>query len=108
MRLLIVFLVAVGAFLLQTPASASTFAKEKFRCAVGGERFTATVQMSMTSFGQRPDGRLYSTGLAPLVECPGNGLVYYKASFEPAEVVRLAPLVASAEYQGLRRTDTPY
>ncbi len=86
--------------------AASTYHTQQYRCAVGGERFKAQVQMSMTSFGQRPDGQLYHTGRAPMVECPGNGLVYYKDEFSKTEARQLTPIVAGAEYQALRKTDT--
>jgi hypothetical protein len=89
-------------------ADASTFTQEKVRCAVGGERFTATVQMSSTSFGKRPDGKAYSTGLAPPIECPGNGLVHYKDKFSPDEVAKLSSLIAGSDYQHLRTADNVY
>jgi hypothetical protein len=98
--------IAAVVLLFTAPASASTYTEEEFRCAVGGQRFTAVVQMSMTSFGQRPDGQAYHTGAAPPLECPDNGLVYYKDKFTKAEVQRLTPIVSSPEYQTLRKTET--
>lgn len=98
--------VLLGAVLLSVAATASTYDEVEFTCAVGGERFVAVVQMSMTSFGRRPDGKSYNTGIADLPECPGNGLVHYKDEFSRSEVAKLTPLVESAEYQSLRKTDT--
>jgi hypothetical protein len=42
-----------------------------------------------------------------LPECPKNGLVLYK-EYEPQEVAKLETLVASDEYQALRKQDVPF
>ena len=101
---------AIGAALALWPSdgAASTFFQETLRCPVGGKEFTATLQGSSSSFGQRPDGRPYSTGLAPPPECPGNGFVFYKDKFTADEAAKLTPLVNGAEYQALRGTENVY
>lgn len=92
-----------------TPAGATTFAQKDFVCPVGGEKFTADVIMSSTSWGQRPDGRPYGTlPVYPIVECPGNGLLLVQEEFPPDDIARLGPLVAADEYQAMRRTETPH
>jgi hypothetical protein len=88
---------------LPTSAPASTFFEQSLRCPVGGKTFTATLQGSSSSFGQRPDGKPYSTVLAPPPECPDNGFVFYKETYTPAEQAALTRLVLSPEYRGLRR-----
>ncbi|MBV9931197.1 MAG: hypothetical protein JO013_09665 [Alphaproteobacteria bacterium] len=79
-------------------------------CPVGGEKFTALVTDMFSSYGERPDGRRYTYWLMPLPlpECPSNKLVLFQA-FTDAEAARLAPLIASPEYQALlRQEDTTY
>lgn len=102
----IVIAAAGAAMLLSVAASASTYASQKFRCPVGGKTFTATVQLSMTSFGARPDGKTYDTGRAPKIECPDNGFVFYKDKYSKAEEARLAPLVEGVDYRAMRVADT--
>ena len=90
-------------------ASATTLFPQDFVCPVGGEKFTANVIGSHSSWGQRPDGRRYGTSpVIPLTECPQNGFVYFKQEFSKAESERLAPLVLSAEYQAMRDGDAPH
>jgi hypothetical protein len=90
------------------PAQATTIYPQKFVCPVGGQKFRADVIGSMTSWGQRPDGRRYgTTPIVPLTECPGNGFIFFDDKFEPDEVAKLTPLVLSPEYQAMRKSDTP-
>jgi hypothetical protein len=91
------------------PAHATTVVPKDFTCPVGGERFTANVIVSFSSWGQRPDGRSYGTlPIYPIVKCPKNGLLLTGDDFTPADVAILTPLVASAEYQAMRKTETPH
>ncbi|MGZ8307975.1 MAG: hypothetical protein ACXWU6_15480, partial [Allosphingosinicella sp.] len=59
--------------------------------------------------GERPDGRPIGSVRFPLTlpECPDNGLVLYK-DYDPGEVAKLEPLVASEAYRALRDAETQY
>jgi hypothetical protein len=102
-------LCAAAALAGSVPASATTLFPQDFVCPVGGEKFTADVIGSMTSWGQRPDGRRYGTSpIIPLTECPGNGFVYFKDEFSKAEAEQLTPLVLAPDYQALRTSESPF
>jgi hypothetical protein len=90
-------------------ATAGTPVVRKMTCPIGGKAFDFATTGSYSTAGARPDGKPYGSWTFPLAlpECPDNGLVLYK-EYEPAEVEKLAPLVASDAYQALRREDTPY
>lgn len=91
------------------PARATTFFPQSFTCPVGGERFESPVMASNSTFGQRPDGKPYSPmPVAPIVECPGNGLLLYQEKFSNEEVRKVKPLIASADYQAMRARETQY
>ena len=89
------------------PAADAT--KIKMTCPIGGSPFDYARPAASQAIGMRPDGKPYGPGQYPaaLPECPDNGLILYK-DYAPAEVEKLTPLVASAEYQALRGTDTAY
>ncbi len=91
------------------PAAAAPTVKRTMTCPVGGESFDYQQPVSSAALGMRPDGKPYGTGAAPapLPECPGNGLVLYK-DYTADEAKTLTPLVASDDYQALRKTDTQY
>lgn len=95
--------------LLAGRAVAGTPVTEKQTCAVGGERFTHQTTASYTTFGQRPDGKPYGSWVFPVTppQCPGNGLVMYRA-FSKVEIGRLPALLADPVYAELRQTQTPY
>lgn len=100
-------LLAIG---VATPPAtqATTMFPEKFTCPVGGETFEDYVIGSYSTFGQRPDGRSYGTlPIYPIVECPGNGFLLFQDEFTKEEIAALEPLVASAEYQAMRTSETP-
>lgn len=100
-------IILIGA--LSVPAAATTLFEKKFACPVGGEKFEASVVGSSTSWGQRPDGRAYGTlPIWPMVECPGNGLLLFDEEFSVEDVAKLTPLVASAEYQAMRASESPH
>lgn len=101
--------VATCGFLIVSPAGATTFFDEEFTCPVGGEKFTAAVIGSSSSWGQRPDGMSIG-GVAPwpVVECPQNGLPLYREEFDRDEIEQLATLIQTPEFQQMRRDDTPY
>lgn len=108
-RLWTMIAVATSSLLWLPPASATTFVKERFTCPVGGEKFSANVIASMTSWGQRPDGRRYGTSpIIAMTECPGNGFVYFDEKFSKEDSAKLAPLVASPDYQALRKSDVQH
>ena len=90
------------------PASAGMPVTQKMKCPVGGQDFTFTTTASYSTWGERPDGKPFGSWEFPMAlpECPDNGLVLYK-DYEPEEVVRIEPLVASEAYQALR-ADVPY
>jgi hypothetical protein len=95
--------------LVSAPAATTTLFEEEFTCPVGGEKFEDYVVGSHTTWGQRPDGRSYGTlPIYPIVECPGNGFLLFDEEFSREDIARLEPLVASAEYQAMRRTETPH
>ncbi len=103
-------LIAVLVTLIASHSSnATTFTKDKFVCPIGGEKFTADVVMSYTSFGQRPDGKRYSTlPNYPIIECPKNGFLLFDENFTDEELDALRVAVQSDEYQRMRTTDTPH
>ncbi|HKX92706.1 MAG TPA: hypothetical protein VJM15_09820 [Sphingomicrobium sp.] len=100
---------AIATLILPVTASATTMFPKKFVCPVGGETFTAQVIGSMSSWGQRPDGRRYgTTPIVPITECPGNGLVLFEEKFDDADLEKLTSLVNSTDYQSARKFETPH
>ncbi|HZG10354.1 MAG TPA: hypothetical protein VEZ70_15395 [Allosphingosinicella sp.] len=101
---------AAGAplLLVPAPASAATPVSRQMTCPVGGAPFTFTTVDSPSTWGARPDGKPYGSSVFPLAlpECPDNGLVLFK-DYEPAEVTKLEPIIASDAYQALRG-EVPY
>jgi hypothetical protein len=87
----------------QTPAAV----RRTMTCPIGGEKFQFTTVSSILSWGERPDGKPYGTFPLEIPECPKNGLILYK-DYEPQEVTKLEPLVASDAYQALRKSDVPF
>jgi hypothetical protein len=106
----IVLLAPLAALALLPPAFAATpTVRKAMTCPIGGETFDYQQPVSSAALGMRPDGRPYGTSAAPapLPECPGNGLIFYK-DYTDDEVKTLGPLVASDEYRAMRKTDTQY
>lgn len=106
----LLLLAPLAAVLVPDPSAAATpTVKRAMTCPVGGESFDYQQPVSSAALGMRPDGKPYGTSAAParLPECPGNGLVLYK-DYTADEAKTLAPLVASDDYQALRRTETQY
>lgn len=97
------------AALLASSGAASTFVPVTKKCPIGGEKFKCLEQASSTSWGQLPDGMTLGTGPNPgrLPQCPTNGLVMYRDFDKPA-VQKLTAIIARADYQALRTTETPY
>jgi hypothetical protein len=91
-------------------AQAGTPVRVQLQCPVGGERFTYVSTASMSTWGQRPDGKPYGswTFPTPLPECPSNGLVLFKDEFTRRETSELRNLIAEPAYIAMRETDTPY
>jgi hypothetical protein len=107
-RLLLLAPLAALAFAAPALAATPTI-KKTMTCPIGGESFDYLQPVSSAALGMRPDGKPYGTSAAPapLPECPGNGLVLYK-DYTEDETRTLGPLVASEDYQALRKTDTQY
>lgn len=100
---------AAGLALSASGSMATTWAEVTLKCPIGGKKFKTSSMASNSYFGQRPDGRPYSPmPVTPMFECPDNGFVLYKEKFSQDEIARLTPLVASAEYQAMRQTETQY
>jgi len=91
------------------PAGAGTPVSRQMTCPIGGAAFTFNTTASHSTWGSRPDGKPYGSWEFPLAipECPDNGLVLYK-DYEPAEIERLTPLVASEGYRAIRDEATYY
>jgi hypothetical protein len=106
-------LTSIGTALLvvasQAAGAAPAPAARVMACPVGGASFTYRPAAPAVPSGERPDGRPYTSGVAPppLPECPDNGLVLYK-DYEPDEVAKLEPIIASEAYQALRKNDVQY
>lgn len=95
--------------LIPTASDAAPTIARTMTCPIGGEKFIYRQPVSSAALGMRPDGKPYGTAAAPapLPECPQNGLVLYK-DYTDDEVKTLEPLIASEDYQALRKTDTQY
>lgn len=78
-------------------------------CPIGGETFEAWRSGTYSTYGARPDGKPYSymPFPFPLPECPSNRLVMFD-DFSPAEVAKLATLIATPGYRALIASDVPY
>jgi hypothetical protein len=103
-------LAPLAALALIPAANAATpSVRRTMTCPIGGESFIYQQPVSSAALGMRPDGKPYGTAAAPapLPECPRNGLILYK-DYTDDEVHILEPLVASEDYQALRKTDTQY
>jgi hypothetical protein len=105
-----IFLVALAAALAAAPLRAMTVHDVELTCPIGGEKFTTRMVGSGTAFGQYLDRRQYGATASPwpLAKCPANGFVIFKAEFTEAEIARLAPIVASADYRALQASETNY
>ena len=82
---------------------ASTYAEEKVKCPVGGEKFKYMGLASISTWGALPDGMPLGSGRFPTLppQCPSNGLVMYR-DFTPQEVSKLAVFLAGPEFKALR------
>lgn len=98
---------ALAALLTAAPAAQAAPVQRAMKCPLGGEAFQFTTVESIVSWGERPDGKPYGAFPLDLPECPKNGLVLYK-DYEPQEVAKLEPLVASEQYQALRKEHVPF
>lgn len=93
----------------QSTLTASIPITEEKRCPIGGKVFEYWTVSAYTTFGARPDGKPYGYTQFPLnlPECPENGLVLFD-DFTPSEIAKLEPLIQSAAYKSLRKSDTQY
>lgn len=96
-------------FFIAYPVGATTFFEEEFTCPIGGEKFSATVIGSTSSWGQRPDGKsIGGVDPWPVIECPQNGLPLFKNEFNKVELEQLETLIQSEEFLRMREQDTLY
>jgi len=104
------FLAAALLVVPAAPAVAGTPVTQRMTCPIGGEPFDFNTTASYSIFGGRPDGKPFGSWTFPLnlPECPGNGLILYKETFEPAELTRLGALIDTPGYRALRGGDTQY
>lgn len=93
------------------------YGPQKFTCPVGGEQFEQNTNWVGYPLAARPDGGTLGTEFSDIMvpECPGNGLVMVPKhdgsagdleAFTPyaeTEIAKLPALVASPEYQALRK-----
>lgn len=89
-------------------ASATTMSPVQRTCPIGGEKFESFEIMSTSRFGMRLDLRpIGPAAHLPWIECP-NGFVVWKdeKDYTKEEIAKLAPIVASAEYQRMRKEHT--
>jgi hypothetical protein len=106
----------LGLALLPAAADAMTLRQQEFICPIDGKPFTQTVMTSGFSVGAYFDGELVGMiqSPSPLVICPGNGFILYRdgpytqAVYTDAEMAKLRPFVASAEYQAWVANETRY
>jgi hypothetical protein len=90
-------------------AYATTFAEMEFVCPIGGEEFEASVVLSNSSWGQRPDGKPYShLPVYPVTECPENGFLLFDEDFTEEDLQVLKTAIATDEFQAMRETETQH
>lgn len=108
MRILVLAAVLAG-FAGAADAAPAGPAPMAMACPIGGGSFQFQPVAAPVVAGERPDGRPYGSVRFPLAlpECPDNGLVLYK-DYDPAEIAKLEPLVASEAYRALRKEETQY
>lgn len=104
-------LIAAGVIafaLFGSSAQATTFGEMEYTCPIGGEKFTTSMMMSTTIMGRRLDYKpIPLQSIGPLAKCP-NGFVLYQETFTPEEIAKLTPIVESAEYQAMAKSDTSH
>jgi hypothetical protein len=100
-------LTATTALAQTASAPAAKPVSRPMTCPIGGGQFTFVTVGSIASWGERPDGKPFGSFPLDIPECPDNGLVLYK-DYEPVEVAKLEPLVASEAYQAMRKEDVPF
>ena len=98
-----------AALLAPAAAQGATPTKQQMTCPIGGAKFDHPTYAAYSTFGERPDGKPYGSAAFPvaLPECPDNRLILYK-DYEPEEVAKLEPLIASEGYKALLAGDTQY
>lgn len=83
------------------------FRELEFVCPLGGEKFKEVRAASAALVGRFLDKRPDTVvPWQPIARCPGNGFVLFASKFSPEELRKLEPVVASADYQGLRAKET--
>jgi hypothetical protein len=104
------FFVAAG-LLLSVGAQAATPYQEKIKCPLGGEEFEVTRTASMSTFGQRLDGKPRTSWIAPfpLEICP-NGFIIFEEpdSFTKERLERIAPIITDSAYKEVLAEEPNY
>lgn len=90
-----------AALLLAPPAWAHTFAPVDETCPIDGTQFTATMDMSGTSFGKQLDLKDLGPTPAPwsLAVCPKDHFVLYQDEYTKEELADLKAFIPSPAYQ---------
>jgi hypothetical protein len=107
MRVQVIFFGAAVA--IATPAFAGMPVSQSAKCPVGGKTFTYVTTASYSTWGSRPDGKMYGSWEFPLALpiCPDNGLVMFDA-FSVDEVKQLKTILVQPEYRSIIGTETSY
>jgi hypothetical protein len=93
------------------------YGPQKFTCTIGGEAFEQNISWMGYPLEARPDGGALGSEFTDMMipECPGNGLVMVPkhdgsaddpaafAAYSAEEIAKLPVLIASAEYQAMRK-----
>ncbi|PIE00154.1 MAG: hypothetical protein CSA81_14025 [Acidobacteria bacterium] len=91
-------------------ALALTLSTDEYTCPIGGEKFTATVPASGTSYGTRTDLKPYGAIEAPwtIPQCPTNKFVMFKKEFTPEELETFKNIIESDEYKAIPKGSSEY
>jgi hypothetical protein len=92
------------------PALASTIRDAEFICPLTGEKFTARIAGSGTSFGSRLDLRPVGPIASPwpLAKCPDSGFPLFERAFSDDVLAKIKAFVATPEYKALRADHADY
>ncbi|PID66347.1 MAG: hypothetical protein CR975_03290 [Gammaproteobacteria bacterium] len=104
------YLVMTLALGLGPAALALTVSTNEYTCPIGGEKFTATVPASGTSFGTRTDLKPYGPIQAPwtIPQCPTNKFVMFKEDFTAEELATFKQIIESDAYKAIPENSSEY
>jgi hypothetical protein len=103
--------IAAAGLLLAAGAQAATPYREKIKCPLGGQEFEVTRTASMSTFGQRLDGKPRTSWIAPfpLEICPNGFIIFDKPdSFTAERLERIAPIIADPAYRKVLAEEPNY